>query len=220
MLYNSYCTPISETPNSIPIHDLHVFRDPKGSYSASIRKISVAYPFGCDSKTYRTGVTMRRRSSCFHFEHEPLTWRSSWQTLRRPYDRVFTPVYHIASLNIIIRGAISKLCTIDYTCPKQRVDLTERTTKSGGSYRRVYYATRAANLRRCGTFKYAGTYVSSPETSRGKGNSYGPTSSVSGGRSRWSLRSLALTREATTRRISGEMGVCSDRREIRIVRVE
>jgi hypothetical protein len=71
------------------------------------------------------------------------------------------------------------------------------------------HETRAARRLKCDTLRYAGTYVSRPDTSRGRGNSYGPTSSVSGERSRWSFRSLACTREATTRKISGDMGFCS-----------
>jgi hypothetical protein len=69
----------------------------------------------------------------------------------------------------------------------------------------VLYATSAASRRRWETLRYAGTYVSSPFTSRGRGNSYGPTSSASGNR-RWSFRSFAMTRDATMRKISGEMG--------------
>ena len=72
-------------------------------------------------------------------------------------------------------------------------------------------ATRAANRRRCETLRYAGTYVSKPDTSLGRGTSYGPTSSVSGARRRWSLRSLGTTRDATTRRISGEIGFCNNK---------
>lgn len=43
----------------------------------------------------------------------------------------------------------------------------------------------------------------------GNGVSYGPTSSPSGGRRRWSFRSLAMTRELTAFKTSAEIGVCT-----------